>query len=276
MSCVSSVVLVWKPAYHGAADQTTRRGSPAATLAGGKRFNAFRHSQRSRNLARQGCSHRSLRVPDRQLRDLGIGDIFRGYGANSVASVGRTEIGAENFRRAFQQRVAEIQQRSRGFTGEQARLIGLDRQVLNQMIGEAALDDEARRLGLAIAPEEVARQLTNIPAFKSSEGRFNRLAFDAYLREVGLSEGAFIQQQRLVTLRQQLGETVTGGLSAPQAMLEMLHRYRAEERTISYITVPARSPPPCPLRPRSSSRRCMTSARRPSARPSTASSSRSC
>ncbi len=168
----------------------------------------------------------------------GIGDIFRGYGANSVATVGRTDIGVEPFRRAFQQRIADIQQRSRGFTSEQARLLGLDRQVLNQMIGEAALDEEARRLGLAMSQEEVARQLTNLPVFKSADGRFNRLALDAYLREVGLTESAFLQQQRLVTMRQQLSEAVTGGLVAPQAVLEMLHRYRAEERTISYITVP--------------------------------------
>ena len=168
----------------------------------------------------------------------GIGDIFRGYGANNVASVGRSEISVENYRRAFQQRIADIQQRSRGFTSEQARLIGIDRQVLNQMIGEVALDEEGRRLGLAISAEEVARQLANAPAFRGPDGRFNRPAFDAYLREVGLSEGGFLQQQRLVTLRQQLAEAVTGGIAAPQAMLEMLHRYRAEERSISYVVVP--------------------------------------
>ncbi len=168
----------------------------------------------------------------------GIGDIFRGYGANSVATVGRTDIGVESFRRAFQQRITEIQQRSRGFTSEQARLLGLDRQVLNQMIGEAALDEEVRRLGLAISSEEVARQLTNAPVFKSADGRFSRPAFDAYLREVGQTESAFLQQQRLVTMRQQLSEAVNGGLVVPQALVEMLHRYRAEERTISYVTVP--------------------------------------
>jgi len=168
----------------------------------------------------------------------GIGDIFRGGGPNAVASVGRTEIGGEAFRRAFQQRVLEIQQRSRGFTSEQARLLGLDRQVLNQMIGEAALNEEARRLGLAISQEDVARALAENAAFRSADGRFNRPAFDSYLRETGLSEGAFLQQQRQATLRQQLGETVTGAFVAPQAMLAMLHRYRAEERTISFVTVP--------------------------------------
>lgn len=176
----------------------------------------------------------------------GIGDIFRGYGVNSLATVGRSEIGVEAYRRAFQQRIYEIQQRSRGFTSEQARMLGVDRQVLNQMIGEAALDEQARRLGLAISQEEVARQLANNAAFRGPDGRFNRQGFDAYLREVGLSEGGFIQQQRQATLRQQLAEAVSGGFAAPQAMLAMLHRYRAEERTFSYVVVPGAIPSALP------------------------------
>ena len=176
----------------------------------------------------------------------GIGDIFRGYGANALASVGRTEIGVETFRRAYQQRIYEIQQRSRGFTSEQARLIGIDKQVLNQLVAEAALDAEARRLGLSVSAEDVARQLAENAAFRGADGRFNRQAFDGYLREVGLNEAGFIQQQRQATLRQQLAEAVAGGFAAPRAMLEMLHRYRAEERTISYVTVPGSIPSALP------------------------------
>jgi len=168
----------------------------------------------------------------------GIGDIFRGGGSASLASVGRAEIGVDAFRRAFQQRVADIQQRSRGFTSEQARLLGVDRQVLNQLIAEAAMNEEARRLGLVMSIEDVARTLAEHAAFRGSDGRFNRLAFDGYLRESGLTEGAFIQQQRLAILRQQLGEAATAGLQAPIAMLDMLHRHRAEERSFSFVVVP--------------------------------------
>jgi len=176
----------------------------------------------------------------------GIGDIFRGGVNNSLASVGRSEIGVEAYRRAFQQRIFDIQQRSRGFTSEQARLIGLDRQVLNQMIGEAALNEKAGKLGLAMTTEETARLLAANPAFRGANGAFNRAAFDGYLREVGLTEGAFLQQQRLATLRQQLGEAISGAYLAPQAMAEVLHRYRAEERKISHVVVPGAIPSALP------------------------------
>jgi peptidyl-prolyl cis-trans isomerase D len=168
----------------------------------------------------------------------GIGDIFKGYGSSTLAQVGKTEIGLEPFRRAFQQRIYEIQQRSRGFTTEQARLVGIDRQVLNQMMGEAALNETGRRLGLAISDEDIAKTLAANPNFRAADGSFSRAVFDAYIREAGQNEAGFIQQQKQATLRQHLGEAITGGYNAPLAFLETLHRYRSEERTIAYVTIP--------------------------------------
>ncbi|MGL4637710.1 MAG: SurA N-terminal domain-containing protein [Beijerinckiaceae bacterium] len=168
----------------------------------------------------------------------GIGDIFKGGVTTTVAKVGKTEIGAEALRQQFQQRITDIQQRSRGFTAEQARTLGVDRQVLNQMIGEAALNEATRNLGMAISDEDIARSLASNAAFRTADGRFNREAFDNYLRNVGKNEAAFIREQKQSTLRVQLGESVSNGFAPPKALLEMVHRYRNEERSISYITIP--------------------------------------
>jgi peptidyl-prolyl cis-trans isomerase D len=168
----------------------------------------------------------------------GIGDIFRGYGTQTVAKVGSTEIGVEAVRQQFRQRIQQEQQRTRGFTTEQARLMGIDRRVVAEMIAEAALNQEAQRMGLNISAEDVARQLANETAFKGADGRFSRPAFDNYLREVGLSETSFLQQQRQATLRQHIAESLTGGIVAPDALMQLIHRYRNEERTLRYLTVP--------------------------------------
>jgi peptidyl-prolyl cis-trans isomerase D len=169
----------------------------------------------------------------------GIGDIFRGYGQQTVAQVGRTEIGVEAFRRAWQQQIFQIQQRARTFTAEQARALGVDRQVLDRLIAEAALNEHARALGLAMSEEEVARQLVSNPAFGGPNGRFDRQTFDAYLREVGLTEAGFLRDQRLAGVRQHLGEAISGGVRTPAALVEAAVRYRAEQRDVQYIVVPA-------------------------------------
>jgi peptidyl-prolyl cis-trans isomerase D len=172
----------------------------------------------------------------------GIGDIFRGGVSTSVASVGRTEINSETFRRAFQNRVTEVQRQARGLTTEQARQLGLDRQVLDQMIGDAALNEAGRKLGLALDDQTVARILAEDPAFTGADGRFNRLAFDGYLREAQLTEQGLIQQHRQTLLRRHLVQSLAGGIQTPNALLEAVHRYRAEERTVQYVVIPGAIP----------------------------------
>src|SRR5712675_2423008 len=79
----------------------------------------------------------------------GIADIFKGFGQSTLAKVGKTEISAEQFRQLYTEKLQQIgRQFGRPLTMDQARAFGLDRQLLQQTIAEAALDEEARRLGL--------------------------------------------------------------------------------------------------------------------------------
>ncbi len=87
----------------------------------------------------------------------GIGDIFRGFGRSTVAKIGGTEIGFEQFRQIYNERLQQIgAQMGRPISSDQARALGLDRQILGQLISEAALDERARQLGLGIADSEVS------------------------------------------------------------------------------------------------------------------------
>src|SRR5690348_18420796 len=78
----------------------------------------------------------------------GIGDIFRGFGTNTVAKVGGTEIRADIFRQLYQDRLQQLGRNiGRPILPDQARALGLDRQLLQQLIGDTALDERARALG---------------------------------------------------------------------------------------------------------------------------------
>src|SRR6478609_1344607 len=60
----------------------------------------------------------------------GIGDIFSGFGANIVATVGSQDITAEQVRYNYQTQLQNLQQQYRSaITSEQARAFGLDTQV---------------------------------------------------------------------------------------------------------------------------------------------------
>src|SRR5215475_5896089 len=72
----------------------------------------------------------------------GIGDIFRGFGRSSLAKIGRTEIGIEQFRQIYNERLQQIgRQVGRPISADQARAFGLDQQLLGQVVAEHALDE---------------------------------------------------------------------------------------------------------------------------------------
>jgi peptidyl-prolyl cis-trans isomerase D len=168
----------------------------------------------------------------------GIGDIFRGFGQSTVAKVGGTEIRVEQFRQTYQDRLQQLsRQVGRPVTPDQARALGLDRQMLAQVIAETVLDERARELKLGISDQEVARRVMDDPNFRGLSGQFDRSRFEYAIRQVGLTEGRYLAEQRRSLLRQQLVGTVAGELAVPKTAADALNRYRNEQRTIEYVTL---------------------------------------
>src|SRR3954471_19790791 len=168
----------------------------------------------------------------------GIGDIFRGFGTNTVAKVGSTEIRLDTFRQLYQDRIQQIgRQLNRPILPDQARALGLDRQLLNEIIAETAMDEQARAMRLNVSDADLARRITDAPDFKGINGQFERARFDAYLRNTGNSEARFMAEQRKIALRAQLMSTVSGEAPVPKAALDAFNRFQNEERGIEYVTL---------------------------------------
>jgi len=163
----------------------------------------------------------------------GIADIFKGFGQSTLARVGRTEISAEQFRQLYTEKLQQIgRQFGRPLTMDQARAFGLDRQLLQQTIAEAALDEEARRLGLGQSDAEIMRTIVSDPNFKGVTGAFDPGRFQATIRQFGFTEPRYIADQRRVSLRRQIAGTISAGLEAPKVLIEALSRFQNEQRGI--------------------------------------------
>ncbi len=172
----------------------------------------------------------------------GIRTDFRGFGANKLAEVGGETISTDAFRNAYQIELQRIQRQSRrAVTNEEAKRFGLDRQVLSRLISEAALSQETQTLGLAISDAEIAKAISNDPSFKGPDGQFDRSRFQELLRDNGLNEKAFVSDQRNVYLRHELIDPLTAELRLPKAMLEAIHRFQSETRTVDYFILPPAS-----------------------------------
>jgi peptidyl-prolyl cis-trans isomerase D len=165
----------------------------------------------------------------------GIGDIFRGFGRSTVAKIGRTEITIEQFRTLYNDRLQQYsRQFGRPITPDQARAIGLDRAAITQIFSEILLDERAHALGLALSDAEVAKLITNDPAFRGPNGQFDRFRFEQIIRNAGYTEPRFVAEQRRLSLRRELAGTIASGLSAPRTLVEAANRYQNEQRSIEY------------------------------------------
>jgi len=170
----------------------------------------------------------------------GIADIFTGGQGNALATVGKTDISPYEYQRVFRVETRALSQRlGRTIDQAQARALGLDRQVLSRLIGQAALDNHVTELGLRVSDKSIANNIANNPAFKDGSGNFSRSQFQAILFQNGITEQAYVASERSSLLRRQIGRIIETGINPPDFLLKTLYNYQAEKRQVSYFNVPA-------------------------------------
>ena len=170
----------------------------------------------------------------------GIGDIFRGFGANSVAKIGGTEISIPQFQQYYTDKLQQYgRQLGRVVTPDQARALGLDRQLLGQLVAETTLDEQARKQRLGLSDADIAQRITSDPSFFGLNGQFDRQRFEQVIRNAGFSETRFVDEQRRVLLRRQIAQTISGELKVPDTTVTSINQFQNEKRSIEYVTLTA-------------------------------------
>lgn len=170
----------------------------------------------------------------------GVADVFKGFGQSTVASVGKSEISIDQFRQLYNDKLQLLgRQFGRPLSSTQARAFGLDEQILRQWVREALLDESARRMGLGQSDAEVLKLIQAEPAFAGVTGKFDAQRFAQTIRQLGYTEQRFVAEQRKVSMRKQIEQTVGSGIEPPKALLDALQRYRDEQRSIDYVQLGA-------------------------------------
>jgi peptidyl-prolyl cis-trans isomerase D len=168
----------------------------------------------------------------------GIADVFRFSSISALATVGDQDISGQAFTDNYRNWLRDYQRRAgQSITPEQARLLGLDRAFLNEMIRSAALDGEAHKMKLAISDQQIADTIRANKVFQDSQGNFDPTRFHDVLRENGLSEAGYVVSQRQSFLRRALADTVSSGVTPPNALQEAAYRHRNEQRDARYFVV---------------------------------------
>ena len=160
-------------------------------------------------------------------------------GHESVVTVGGTSVSVTEYRLAYDRQVNVMsQQFGQRLTRDQAKALGIDNQVLAQLVSGAVLDEQARKMGLGLSKDRLAELTRDDPAFKGPDGRFDRQMFEYILRQVGMRPEDYLRNRSQVAVRQQIVEAVSDGMTVPDAFLKAVALYRGEDRTVDYLTLP--------------------------------------
>ncbi|HLY89247.1 MAG TPA: SurA N-terminal domain-containing protein, partial [Acetobacteraceae bacterium] len=180
----------------------------------------------------------------------GVGDVVRMIGANPtwVAKVGDQTIEGQQFQDAYQRDMAQVTRRlPSGQEPSQDMRNSAAKQTLQQLLTEAALDQELQRLHV-VAPDAAVRQAVfATPAFRGANGQFDRQTFETVLRNNGLSEPRFLDMVRGQLQQQQLLEAVTAGAAASESMLHPLYESQFEKRSADMVEFPLAAAPEPPV-----------------------------
>ena len=168
------------------------------------------------------------------------GRLMGGFaGHDSVITAGGTKVSINEYRLAYDRQLSVMsQQFGQRLTHEQAKALGVDNQVLAQLVSGAVLDEQARKLGLGLSKDRLAELTREDPAFKGPGGQFDKKTFEYMLRQIGMRPEDYLKNRAQVAVRQQIVEAVSDGLKAPDTFFKAVALYRGEDRTVDYLTLP--------------------------------------
>lgn len=170
------------------------------------------------------------------LAGFGIGNFATSM--DSVGSVGDEEITVEEYVRALQNEIRDFSiQSGQNISVSEALAVGLDRRALQRLVIDAALDNEAQRIGLSVGDETVLAELRKTSQFLGTDGTFDRVAYEFALERSGMTASEYDDAVREQRSRSLLERAVITALPGSPTYAEQLVDYYYERRDITWAEV---------------------------------------
>ena len=145
--------------------------------------------------------------------------------------------------REFQRRYSAQLQAYRNAYGSQMneqllRQLGIEQQIMQQLVDEQAMVAEARRQGMSVSDEEIRARILSIPAFQENgqfigEARYRQML---QFNNPPMTPSDFEENLRQALLVEKLRGAVTGWISVTDA--EVAQEYRRKNEKIKLDVVP--------------------------------------
>ena len=178
-----------------------------------------------------------------------IPDFLRGTGADAassdtVAKVEGREITSADFRRTYQAQLQAYRSAYGGNMSDQLlKQLGIEQQILQQMVDERAALAEAERLGIQVSDEEVRQRIFAMPAFQENGGFIGDARYQQLLRmqRPPMVASEFEDNIRRGLAVEKLRGSLTDWLSVTDKDLEKEYRRRNDKVKLAVVSFTADS-----------------------------------
>jgi peptidyl-prolyl cis-trans isomerase D len=160
----------------------------------------------------------------------GVGS-FSNKRANRVAQVNGEPISIDAYRTAYNNTVEQYRRRFGGqMTDEMLEMLHVKRQVVDQLVSQRIMLQEAEQQGLQVTDEELSSSIANIPAFQRN-GHFDSRYYHRLLSRLRMTPEEFEVNQRQELLVQKVSDLVVA--SAYVGPEEVRERYDFENAGVN-------------------------------------------
>ena len=137
----------------------------------------------------------------------GVGSYLVGGSQPLAAKVGEREITRNDFEQVYQNERNRMQSQLGEYfstlLGDPAYVEQFRKSVLDRMVNDALLDNQAQELGLRVSDEQIRQAILSMPQFQK-DGKFDEEIFNVSLRRAGFTSDSFAEYLRGDLVRNQL------------------------------------------------------------------------
>jgi peptidyl-prolyl cis-trans isomerase D len=165
-------------------------------------------------------------------------DRGQGTPAETLVDVGGLKVSLGEYQRAYNRQKQYYSQLYQGRLDENMiRQLGLEGQVLETLVSERLVELEAKRLGIAVSDEAVARAIATSPDFQDAGKFIGKDEIRRRLELAGMSEDDLELSLRQRIERESLEGLIGAGVQVSDAEVEREFRKRTEQLRLEYVQV---------------------------------------
>jgi len=166
---------------------------------------------------------------------------FYGYGNKGgpeekvLATVGTQKITTEDYRAAYANMIQMYQQMYKNqITEDMASMLGLRQNLLDQMVEQALLLQEAERRKLLVSKEEIKSAVMQQP-YMQENGVFSERRYAAVINQMKMTAAQYEQQVAQEIMLKALQAMIVQAVNVSEQELVEVYRLRGEKLTIDYL-----------------------------------------